>query len=331
MVSKSAVLTILSLLLFLVYAHASSPPTSFRSKALVIENTLPEHESSTAFQSKLYSKSIPSSSAKVAKKSQDDNDDDDDDRDSHESSRHTSGAVSGAIGSVAITPILIEGFSRLGAYMINFGRLQYPQVPRGVTEMTIVFHGVNGQDEFTTLLMTSLNKTSSPFNYLMNWEYYSKNMAQAPFNGERIGREVARRLPARIRLIHVIGVSAGAHAADACVRQLKKDRRDRIYVQETLLNPVCARGLLDLEYGEREFGSVADYAQHFLNRNDDALSFSSSPCLKCAVFDVTLRRPSTISSGQEWWPLIFYSTRFSDRGFVDDSNKLGRGVVIVLE
>jgi hypothetical protein len=322
--------------LHLLHATGNPPPTSFRSETLIIHNAaknelekrslsegtkLDPATTSTEFKSKLYSKSSQSSAASSATLKR-----------PHKNrrrggSRHSGPSVSGAIGSVALTPLLLEGFSRLGVYMIQFGRLHYPQVPRGVIEMTIVFHGANGYDNATALLMMSLNRTVSPYNFLLNWDTYSHNTIQAPFNAERIGKEVARRLPARIRRIHVIGISVGAHAADACVRQLKRDRSHHIYIQETLLNPVCARGLLDLEYGERVFGRAADYAQHFWNRNDeDALSFTNSPCLKCAVHDVTLRRPRTFV-GQEW-PLHYY-VKSQDHGFVDDANKHGRGVVIV--
>ena len=325
-------------------SSSSSSPHSFQSETHIIQNAAkdvwdrslpgkivnppPQQQSNTQFQSKLYSKKSSSSSSSTAAVGA---------RKGRTSSSASTRAVS-AIGSVAITPLLTEAFARIGMYTIQFNKLQYPQVPRGVTELTLVFHGPHGQDVHTDALMKSLNETksttsssmSTSYNFMMNWELYSQNMIQASFNGDRIGREVAKRLPARIRRVHIIGISVGAHAAEACVRQLKQDRHDRIYIQETLLDPVCAKGVLDLEYGIREFGSMADYAQQFVN-TDDVMPFSNSPCLKCAVFDITACRPEEIRGHD--WPLVYYAQQQlqRDMGFVQDSNKKGRGVVVVID
>jgi hypothetical protein len=266
------VLVLVLVLLPVGTSSKSASPHSFQSETqITIQNaakdvwdrSLPGKiavtQRNTQFQSKLSSKKASGAATATTKTTTKSSS-------RHRNHHHPVGTV-GAIGSVALTPLLTEAFSRIGMYTIKFNKLQYPQVPRGVTELTLVFHGAHGPDVHTDALMKSLNETSasassmssssssqSSYNFMMNWELYSQNMIQASFNGDRIGREVAKRLPARIRRVHIIGISIGAHAADACVRQLKRDRQDRIYIQETLLDPVCARGVLDLEYGLRESG-----------------------------------------------------------------------------
>jgi hypothetical protein len=232
-------------------------------------------------------------------------------------------------GTVLLTPLFAEGFARLGTLFLQIDALEYPQVPPDVTEITIVFHGANGLDENTDVLMKNLEtQTSTPYNFMMNWTQYSQNLVQASFNGDRIGQEVAKRLPAHITKVHIIGISVGAAAADACVVQLKKDRPDnQVYIQETLLDPLCARGVLDLTYGEREFGAEADYAQQILN-TDDPVPFTNAACTKCATLDITLCRPPEIFGHD--WPLIFYANWIGMLGFVDDSKKLKEGVVFTV-
>jgi hypothetical protein len=232
----------------------------------------------------------------------------------------------GIIGSGILgIPIMADFLSRFSSSLVPLDNLEYPQPHESVSEITIVFHGRRGPDENTEALMKAVSKTSE-YVFLMDWSRFS-NMFQAAYVGENIGREVARRLPPQIEKVHVIGISVGASAADACVTQLKKDR-STVYVQETLLDPVCARGLFDVDYGVREFGRSADYAQQYLN-NDDSVTFSNQPTRRCAVIDVTPCRPrQPFQVPGHDWPLIYYFRDARRTGFVPDSRKLGRGVVV---
>ena len=76
------------------------------------------------------------------------------------------------------------------------------------------------------------------------------------------------------------------------------------YVQETLLDPLCARGIWDLTYGVRQFGRAADYAQQFYN-TDDPVPFTNTPLTGAAVVDVTPVRPPAVFGHD--WPLVYYT------------------------
>ena len=224
------------------------------------------------------------------------------------------------------------------------------------TTITLVFHGSGGTDTNTEALMSKLGGPTNAF--MIHWYDYSKSTVFAAWNGQHIGTEVAKRLmtsssssvssnnnknnttknsnkakkKARQKYIfHIIGISVGAMACDACVVELqhqiqqlqqqqkkKYDAEDdeeeedgntttpavEYYVQETLLDPLCARGIWDLTYGIRHFGRAADYAQQFYN-TDDPVPFTNTPMTWAAVVDVTPVRPPAMFGHD--WPLVYYT------------------------
>lgn len=150
--------------------------------------------------------------------------------------------------------------------------------------------------------------------------------------------------PLQVRL-HVVGVSVGAFAADAFVTNLrcqlkKEEKKERLdgssiskstidcYIQETLLDPYCARGVLDLDYGVRCFGAKADYAQQIVSRTD-RVPTSNEYLKNCVVWDITEQLPSRIASllRHAEWPVLWYSTMAHKQRHrntaVEDNKKAG--------
>lgn len=187
------------------------------------------------------------------------------------------------LGAVLALPILGELYARAAAPFIDFGKVRPASFESSSSagQITLVFHGAGGVDKNTDALMETLqthddatnekrrngNDSRRSVSNMIDWFAYSSNVLQASFNGQRIGRRYAEKLMKEmpnLETVHIIGISVGAFAADAAVVELKKQNRN-LFVQETLLDPFCLRGVVDGGYGTRNYGKAADYAQQFLN------------------------------------------------------------------
>jgi len=244
------------------------------------------------------------------------------------------------VGVIAI-PIAGEVYSR--GFFPPFRRNKYDiplDEPKGgwdsVTDATIVFHGAGGQDTNTDVLMSALNNevgTSKSYETIVDWSEWSQNILKASFVGQTIGKEIAAQLLSKaknIETVHVIGISVGSFAANSCIDKVKQERQKSsgdVYSQLTLLDPFCQRGVLDLTYGDRNFGKNADYPQQYLN-TDDPVPFTNKSLSKCACIDVTALRPTEIFGHD--WPLIYYS-KSKKLGLVSASDKLSIGKVYFAE
>eukprot|EP00303_Exanthemachrysis_gayraliae_P004860 CAMPEP_0205999212 /NCGR_PEP_ID=MMETSP1464-20131121/711_1 /ASSEMBLY_ACC=CAM_ASM_001124 /TAXON_ID=119497 /ORGANISM="Exanthemachrysis gayraliae, Strain RCC1523" /LENGTH=315 /DNA_ID=CAMNT_0053372397 /DNA_START=1 /DNA_END=948 /DNA_ORIENTATION=- len=95
--------------------------------------------------------------------------------------------------------------------------------------------------------------------------------------GQQIGRYVGRELAKApgLRSLHVIGASVGAFPADACAAAYVNAKRgdpDRAHVRLTLLDPLILRGVFETGYGAANFGRTVDYAEAYLNTDDQVPS-----------------------------------------------------------
>ena len=230
-----------------------------------------------------------------------------------------------------------------------------------IEDVTIVFHGAAGPDQYTDELMTNLAKAnhrrpprskskSTYYQTMIDWSDLSSNILQASFNGQRLGRETASRLLARcpnLKTLHLIGISVGAFAADECCKSIKKsvhgvasesspntdnyDENDNndVYIQLTLLDPFQQRGVLGTGYGNANFGGMADYARQYLN-TDDPVPSTNAPLDKCVCYDITELRPEEIFGHD--WPVIYYARSGSDNlGIVPVEERTDVGSVIYVE
>ena len=254
-----------------------------------------------------------------------------------------------------VPPILLELYSRFGTFSIpdegkKFSsnkeatdKKYYSFVPppkhtewSNVKHVTIVFHGAGGEDAYTDELMKRLDdvdkKSKSPqqqssYNHIVDWSKYSANILQASYNGQQIGKLAAKELLEQVMssnnnltTIHFIGISVGAFAADAAVKEVKKNfeisgsskgeknsnNTGSIppFVQLTLLDPFQQRGIFGVGYGNNEFGKSADYAEQYLN-TDDPVPSTNKPLKNTVCYDVTNLRPESIFGHD--WPLVYYA------------------------
>jgi hypothetical protein len=258
------------------------------------------------------------------------------------------------IGSAVLSlPLLTEVYSRAGASRLAPGG-RFPSEPLAdpatgwdeVEDVTLVFHGAGGQDQYTDELMKNLEaprgRGGKSYEAIVDWSAVSGNILQASFNGQRVGRETASLLLSKLRYrngtpgeernkcntVHVIGISVGAFAADSCVTQIKKvlgTRANEVNVQLTLLDPFLQRGVIGVGYGTKTFGRSADYAQQYMN-TDDPVPSTNDPCTNCACVDVTALRPKEIFGHD--WPLVYYA-RSRQLGIVPLEQRQEAGSVVV--
>ena len=279
--------------------------------------------------------------------------------------------LAGVGGSILSLPLVGEIYSRLGSRDVAslvFGgdgdehddqrtlgaddRLTDEQW-RGMEEVTLVFHGAAGQDQYTDELMANLRAkcagSKTQHAAMIDWSALSSNILQASFNGQRVGRETARRLlercnggnmntdaACRLKAVHLIGISVGAFAADEACAAIKSSRLgNSITCQLTLLDPFQQRGVIGTGYGNANFGKTADYAIHYLN-TDDPVPSTNEPLTKhCSVVDITNLRPEKLFGHD--WPVVYYGGIEKRRngagggilGIVPEKDRLAPGTVIV--
>ena len=112
-----------------------------------------------------------------------------------------------------------------------------------------------------------------------DWQAFVGDTLRAPYNAQRVGDSLADqvlRSPARLRYVHVIGVSVGAFVADRLATRLATAAPEST-IRLTLLDPFCARGLPGLinpssAYGVTTFGRSAAIAECVLNTDDPVRS-----------------------------------------------------------
>jgi hypothetical protein len=265
--------------------------------------------------------------------------------------------LAGVGGSILSLPLLGEVYSRLGprdVASLVFGDdhrrtgLGDDDLTSDVEEVTLVFHGAGGQDQYTDELMANLRAKCAGRGQhaaMIDWSTLSSNILQASFSGQRVGREAARRLLERccnsdngtcnLKRVHLIGISVGAFAADEACAAIKARLGSDVACQLTLLDPFQQRGVIGTGFGNANFGRTADYAIHYLN-TDDPVPSTNAPLTKyCAVMDITKLRPEEIFGHD--WPVVYYSgieKRLNGGsgdvlGFVPEKDRLLRGTVIV--
>lgn len=271
------------------------------------------------------------------------------------------GAVLGTVTSLVGAG---EVYSRSGGGGNFHTPLTNPIATRGwedIDEVTLIFHGAGGPDAYTDELLKKLavenQKLENTYYAMIDWSEYSQNTLQASFNGQKIGIRTANNLfqnAPNLKSLHIIGISVGAFAADACVQQFKKlsspsDKNNNpvmnaflkannnnespspsstsTYTQLTLLDPFCARGVTGLLYGANQFGKSADYAQQFFN-TDDPVPSTNAALPRCACTDVTNVRPSAIFGHD--WPLVYFTRHSETIGMVPFVNQRPQGSICTI-
>jgi len=184
-------------------------------------------------------------------------------------------------------------------------------------KLVLLFPGAGGPDANTARIVNKLRARGDAVQ-LLDWSEQCGDTLRAPNNarrlGDRLGNELARSNP--LPKLHVIGVSVGAHAADALTAAFRA-RAPETHIHLTLLDPFLARGIGGLvlskaAYGVRRFGASADYCESLYN-TDDPVPSTSSPVKQAVNYDLTLckersRFKPLPGDSLHSWPAAWYGT-----------------------
>lgn len=243
-------------------------------------------------------------------------------------------------------PLLLEAYARSGPVQTSmddvFQHGTSPGINPDVRDITIIFHGAGGQDEYTDDLLRVLSsvESKSRFVKMVDWSKDSTDLLQASVKGSKIGSQIgsilldmlSRDATTKDRRVHVVGISVGAFAANSLIQTLDSDltTRKKTYLQLTLLDPFQQKAALGLNYGNRNFGKGSDFAQQYLN-TDDPVPSTNAPLQYCATTDVTSLRPREIFGHD--WPLIYYTQELrktGSNGFIPSERREEIGSLKVL-
>jgi hypothetical protein len=233
--------------------------------------------------------------------------------------------VTGLASFTAIGSLLIESYVRVPQKVL-FGSTPTPLPDIGKDAVFLLFPGFGGPDLNTQRIVQEVRKSDKDFKLdrfvtCYDWSAWCGNLLRAAFDSQRVGRYLGEQLgsidtpaqtpapapaqaPAqaeaqdacmvKVRDLHVVGISVGAFAADACIRQYKKtvarrhgaDALKGVTTRLTLLDPFTSRGVAGTKYGAKNFGLDADYFEHYLN-TDDPVPSTNTPLPNGFTFDIT--------------------------------------------
>lgn len=229
------------------------------------------------------------------------------------------------LGGILFSSVLYQGYIRVPQKLL-FGSSPVDLPDFFEDSLFLIFPGFGGVDANIDRIHTEVAKTDkerniSRFVYTYDWAHWRGNTLKAAFDSERVGKKVGRDLGRRIaqnkrrplKSIHIVGVSVGAFAADAFVKEFKKAlsaHSTTTTTRLTLLDPFTSRGVFGAGYGAKHFGLESDYCEHFLN-TDDPVPFTNEPLTRALNFDITAskaRKSFTPLPGDNMhsWPAAYY-------------------------
>ena len=191
--------------------------------------------------------------------------------------------------------------------------------------LLIAFPGSGGPDIYTDLIIKSVQDQDKAlginrFAYAYDWLKWRGNFLRAAYDSESVGKQIGSQLAdlsdskKSLKSLHIIGISVGAFAANACCHTYKaeciKKGKNPTYVRLTLLDPFISKGIFRNSYGLQNFGISADYCESYLN-SDDAVPFTNSPLPYGVTYDITntKARNDFVPAGKNslhCWPSKYY-------------------------
>ena len=249
--------------------------------------------------------------------------------------------LKGAAAALTIPAATIEIYARLPPPPSQ-PPLELPSFPSEAERIVVVIPGAGGPDENTLAIRLALAQAIADSTHgseseldarrdargsgartavvELDWRRWKGDELRAPYNARRVGAQLGRALAQLApRTIHLVGVSVGAHVADAAAEALSGDRPSSAnvpHVHLTLCDPFCGKGLLDLlfperAFGVREFGASAHYCEALINC-DDPVPTTNLPLRRALNYDLTAaaaRRSFAPLEGDSLhsWPAAWYA------------------------
>jgi hypothetical protein len=216
-------------------------------------------------------------------------------------------------------------------------------LPLDTRELVLILHGSGGQAEPALVALEQrfheLAAGRPGFQVVRYvWAPWSDNRFRSHPNGIRVGTELGAELGLLpgLKSLHLVAHSAGAYVLEPlcdAYREYAGARSPRgqapATVAMTFLDPIGFAGALDLNWGVRNLGACADYAEAFINTDDPAPATNGFLEQAWNVDVTAAGRQSAFAGGGHRWPVQFYleQLRPSDLGMPGSHTDRPRGQV----
>ncbi len=176
--------------------------------------------------------------------------------------------------------------------------------------LTLISHGLKDKpDSWANPLKMQLaqprkNKKSKHIQSL-DWQTHSTNAFKCSVNGLRIGKQLAQQASSlkELKSVHLIAHSCGSFINYGFCQEIKKLRPSTI-VHTTYLDPASIYGGLFWQFGINNFGSCADFSDHYFD-SSDGVPGSNVALKNTYSIDVTKARKQQ-DIHPHLWPTIYY-------------------------
>ena len=169
-----------------------------------------------------------------------------------------------------------------------------------------------------------------------DWSAGADNMQRAGANAEVFARILGQELAGLKNLthVHMVAHSAGAYVLDGLCRAYRERAPQDVHIEMTFLDPFGNRDIVDINRGNRTYGSCADYASAYIN-TDDPVPSTNSPLQNAYNFDVTgaSGRDEFAEMGHVW-PLPYFFRALDEdlaRPGARNHHNFPRGEVLVVQ
>jgi len=243
-------------------------------------------------------------------------------------------------GLFALCVLVFTGFVMNGRMADDFEVASLNLDPE-TRVLVLLFHGSNGADlpvwSEIADRVSQLN-ASNPQSVVVkyNWSVGSDKRMRAGANAEvfarALGQEIARL--EKLEYVQLIAHSAGSYILDPLCESYRERVAQTAHVEMTFLDPFGSRDLVDVNRGNRNYGSCADYASAYIS-TDDPVPSTNSPLRQAYNFDVTnsSARAGFTQMGHVW-PLFYYLQVLDEtlvRPGARNHNDLPRGQVSTVD
>ncbi len=178
--------------------------------------------------------------------------------------------------------------------------------------LTLISHGLKDKpgswaSSLKDLLNQPRKNASNTYNYIqaIDWQAHSANAFKCSVNGLRIGKQLAQQANdlKDLKSVHLIAHSCGSFINYGFCQEIKKLRPTTI-VHTTYLDPASIYGGIFWQFGVNNFGSCADFSDHYFD-SSDGVPGSNTALKNTYSVDVTkAKKPYNIHP--HLWPTIYY-------------------------
>lgn len=205
-------------------------------------------------------------------------------------------------------------------------RFAFPNIAPATKTLTIAAHGLrDSPSSWAQRLADQLNQSSTNTNlpaqhFALDWSNDASNSFRCSVNGRRIGNALGAqvaKLP-NLQRLHLIGHSCGSFVVYGICEAIREARPTAApKIHSSYLDPVSVYGGFFWDWGTKNFGRCADFADAYID-TEDQVPGSNVPLTNAHTFDVTAARKANKFEGHPHnWPAVIYPQLLA-KGWMND-------------